>query len=192
MDELVDILDENGSYTGKTEMKSIAHQKGLFHPTIHVWIYTVDGRLLIQKRGRNKKSFPLLWDVSVAGHIGAGEDVVSSALREVKEEVGLSLSPYELQKVGVFKSLKDHSENFRDYEFHHSFIAELKVPFSNLKKQDSEVEELALIPVHTFAEETWGMANPSKYVPHDRTYYKTVLRAISDALERADEETGLA
>ncbi len=192
MDELVDILNEDGSLTGRTEMKSVAHQKGLFHPTIHVWIYTRDGRLLIQKRGKHKKSFPLLWDVSVAGHIGAGEDIVQSALREVEEEIGLVLQPGSLTKVGVFKSEKDHSKNFRDYEFHHSFIAELNVPFDTLKKQDAEVEELALIPIVTFAEETWGMANPGKYVPHDPSYYKTVIKVILEALERLDEQTGIA
>ena len=192
MDELVDILDENGAFTGQTEMKSVAHKKGLYHPTIHVWIYTRNGQLLIQKRGRDKKSFPLLWDVSVAGHIGAGEDIVQSALREIEEEIGLVLPREALAKIGVFKSQKDHSEDFRDYEFHHSYIAELKVPLTTLKKQDSEVEELALISIVRFAEETWGMANPGKYVPHDPTYYKTVLKAIHQALERTDEETGLA
>ena len=168
MDELVDILNADGSQTGRKEMKSVAHKNGLFHPTIHVWLYTSNGYLLIQKRGKDKKSYPLLWDVSVAGHIGAGEDIVQSALREVEEEIGLVLQPQALTKIGVFKSQKDHAPDFRDYEFHHSFIAELKVPLASLKKQDSEVEEIALVPLLRFAEETWGLANPSIYVPHDR------------------------
>ena len=192
MDEMVDILNEDGSYTGRKELKSLAHKNGLFHPTIHVWLYTRNGQLLIQKRGKNKKSYPLLWDVSVAGHIGAGEDIVTSAIREVEEEIGLELEPHELAKIGVFKSQKDHSADFRDYEFHHSFIAELKVPLNSLVRQDSEVEEIALISLVKFAEETWGMAQPEKYVPHDPEYYKTILRSIRDTLERLDEETGLA
>ena len=192
MDEMVDILNEDGSHTGRKALKSVAHRNGLFHPTIHVWLFTRNGQLLIQKRGRNKKSFPLLWDVSVAGHIGAGEDIVTSALREVEEEIGLVLLPHELTKVGVFKSLKDHADDFKDYEFHHSYIAELKVPLSSLKKQDSEVEKIALIPLVKFAEETWGLATSEKYVPHDPEYYKTILRSIKDALDGLDEETGLA
>ena len=192
MDELVDILNEDGSQTGRKEMKSVAHKNGLFHPTIHVWLYTRNGYLLIQKRGKNKKSFPLLWDVSVAGHIGAGEDIVQSALREIEEEIGLVLQPQALKKIGVFKSQKDHSDDFRDYEFHHSFIAELKVPIDELKKQDSEVEEIDLIPLMRFAEETWGLANPSKYVPHDPEYYKYMIRSIRETLESLDEQTGLA
>ncbi|MEX0314176.1 MAG: hydrolase, partial [Allomuricauda sp.] len=71
MDELVDILDDNGNPTGRTCLKSEAHRKGLFHPTIHVWFYTSEGQILFQKRADNKDTFPSLWDVSVAGHIGA-------------------------------------------------------------------------------------------------------------------------
>ena len=192
MDEMVDILNEDGSHTGRKELKSVAHKNGLFHPTIHVWLYTRNGQLLIQKRGRNKKSFPLLWDVSVAGHITAGEDIVQSALREVEEEIGLVLQASELKKIGVFKSQKDHADDFKDYEFHHSFIAELKVPLGSLIKQDSEVEEIALISIVQFAEETWGLATSGKYVPHDPEYYKTILRSIRDVLNGLDEETGLA
>ncbi|MEX0360286.1 MAG: hydrolase, partial [Allomuricauda sp.] len=50
MDELVDILDENGNLTGRTCLKSEAHLKGYFHPTVHVWFYTADGKVLFQKR----------------------------------------------------------------------------------------------------------------------------------------------
>ena len=84
MDELIDVLDADGNYTGKCIMKSEAHRKGIFHPSIHVWLYNKNGEILIQQRAKNKDTHPGLWDVSVAGHIGAGEDIVESAIREVK------------------------------------------------------------------------------------------------------------
>ena len=89
MDELVDILDEHGNLTGQSCLKSEAHLKGLLHPTVHVWLYTKDGRVLIQQRGKNKDTHPLLWDVSVAGHVASGEGIPLAAVREVQEEVGL-------------------------------------------------------------------------------------------------------
>ena len=73
MDELIDLLDENGKPTGKTALKSKAHQMGLFHATVHVWCYSRTGNVLLQQRAANKQANPLKWDVSVAGHIGAGE-----------------------------------------------------------------------------------------------------------------------
>lgn len=192
MDELVDILNEEGGYTGNQLMKSEAHKKGLFHPTVHVWLYTRNGQILVQLRGRNKKSFPLLWDVSVAGHVEAGEEIALAALRETKEEIGLSLKLQDLEKIGVFKSRQVHSEEFMDFEFHHCFIAELKVPVNKLKRQKSEVEEIKLIPLITFADEVWGLGRPSKYVPHETSYYKKVVESINNNLKGLDKFSGLA
>ncbi len=182
MDELVDILDSEGNFTGQTAMKSIAHNKGLFHPTIHVWFYTQNGQVLIQQRGRKKDTHPLLWDVSVAGHVEAGEDIETSAIREVSEEIGLEINKNAIQKIGVFKSIQKHKDDLLDCEFHHTYLCELKVPFSNLKKQESEVEDLKLISLIQFSEETWGMADLQKYVPHDIDYYKSVIKAIKKKL----------
>ncbi len=182
MDELVDILDDEGNYTGKTAMKSEAHRKGLFHPTVHVWFYTKDAKVLIQQRAKNKDTHPLLWDVSVAGHIGAGENIENSAVREVQEEIGLTISTLDLQKIAVFKSVQNHSATFMDCEFHHTYVCELKILVDNLKKQESEVADLKLIPLTQFAEETWGMANLKKYVPHGIEYYKRIIKEIQTRL----------
>ncbi len=137
---------------------------------------------MIQQRGREKDTHPLLWDVSVAGHIGAGEEFESSAIREVSEEIGLEITTDELQKIGIFKSVQKHHDNLIDCEFHHTYLCELKTPLSNLKKQDSEVNDLKLMSLIQFSEETWGLANLAKYVPHEVEYYKTIIKAIKKRL----------
>lgn len=181
-DEEIDILDEDGHYTGETVLKSKAHREGIFHPTTHVWMYTKDGQIVLQQRGKDKDTFPLLWSVSAAGHIGAGEDILLSAAREVNEEIGVTINTRDLEKIGIFRSVHKHNNGVTDCEYVHSFICELKVPFHQLKKQDSEVENLAIISLMQFAEETWGLANPKKYVPHSPEYFKTVIKAIRKKL----------
>lgn len=182
MDELIDILDSKGNFTGKTALKSEAHKKGLYHPTIHVWFYTSDGKILLQQRSRDKDTHPLLWDVSVAGHIGAGESIEIAALREVEEEIGLTISQENLQKIGVFKSFFKHNEHLIDNEFHHTFLCELKTPIENLKKQESEVEALDLVPISTFEKELNTSTTKGKYVPNDTDYYPTIIKAIKERL----------
>ncbi|RRQ48258.1 NUDIX domain-containing protein [Maribacter algicola] len=177
MDELVDILDNQGNPLGVSRMKSEAHREGFFHPTVHVWFYTSDGQVLIQQRGRQKDTYPLLWDVSVAGHIGAGESIEKSAVREVSEEIGLKIRPSDLQKIGVFKSVQKHSESLIDCEFHHTFLCELRVSLEKLKEQESEVESLALLPIIQFREEVLGLGT-DKYVPHTKEYYSTIIEAL--------------
>nr|WP_321412361.1 NUDIX domain-containing protein [uncultured Allomuricauda sp.] len=178
MDELVDILDDQGKPTGQSCLKSEAHQKGLLHPTVHIWLYTSDGRVLIQQRSKNKATHPSLWDVSVAGHVSAGENIVDAAIREVAEEVGLMVSESELEPLDTFKAIHKISKDFTDAELHHIFLCKLRVPLNQLNKQESEVDDLALVPLFKFAEETWGLASVGKYVPHGPTYYKTIIKAI--------------
>ncbi|MGB5555354.1 MAG: NUDIX domain-containing protein [Flavobacteriaceae bacterium] len=192
MDERIDILDSEGNFTGKTTMKSEAHLKGLFHDTVHVWFYTKNAKILIQQRAENKDTHPLLWDVSVAGHVGAGENMETSAVREVQEEIGLSITTADLQKIGIFKSVQKHHDTLLDCEFHHTYLCELKVPLDKLIKQETEVADLKLIPITVFAEETWGLAKLQKYVPHKSEYFKKVTQAINAALELGNEGFGFA
>ncbi|APQ15835.1 NUDIX hydrolase [Maribacter hydrothermalis] len=181
MDELIDILDANGNKTHTTKMKSEAHKNGWFHQTVHIWFFTRDGFILMQKRGKEKDVYPLLWDVSVAGHIASGEDIVVAALREVQEEIGLIISPSNLEKIGIFKSVQNHSEILKDYEFHHTFIAELKTSFDTLQKQYSEVEALKLVSLNKFNKEIKNV-HKYNYVPHDFSYYETIFKKIYNKL----------
>ena len=187
MEEYVDVMDSNGNYTGEKVPKSVAHNKGLFHPTVHIWFYTRYGYILLQQRGRNKSTFPLLWDVSVAGHVASGESIEAAAIREIEEEIGLKLEEKELDHLGVFKSEHEHHSSLIDREFHYTFLCELKAPLSSLRKQESEVEAIKLLPLFTFAEEVWGLANPQRYVPHQRAYYKAVIKALKERLKFGKE-----
>ena len=144
MDELIDILTPEGKPTGKTALKSEAHKNGWFHATVHIWLFTADKKILLQKRALTKKVFPGLWDISVAGHIAAGESVLSSAKREVFEEIGLKLQEKDLIKIGTRIHQVKHKNGIQDNEHHHVFIAELKVPISALKIQKEEVAAIKL------------------------------------------------
>ena len=104
--ELLDIVDENGIPTGEVVEREKAHREGVRHRTSHVWIARKrDGRveILLQKRSQDKDSHPGCYDISSAGHIPAGVDFIPSALRELKEELGIEANPEELIYCGVRK-----------------------------------------------------------------------------------------
>lgn len=178
MDEWVDVLDEDGRHTGKRILKSDAHRKGVFHPTVHIWFFTPPGEVLLQLRSALKKTFPGLWDVSVAGHIETGEDITQAALREVREEIGLEVREEDLIPVGIYKSVQKHENGIVDCEFHHTYISVLKAPISNLEVQEEEVAGIRLLPLEEWEEELKKDRKPSKYVPHDPSYYDAVIDAI--------------
>ncbi|AWX43035.1 Isopentenyl-diphosphate Delta-isomerase [Flagellimonas maritima] len=179
MDELVDVLDEKGRLTGESCLKSKVHEKGFYHPTVHVWCYTKDGLVLLQRRGSSKKSFPLKWDISVAGHVGAGESLENAAVREVYEEIGVEIAPSELIKIGVFKTEHKHSQTFLDREFNHTYLCQLDAK-TKLQKQISEVEDLKWFALNHFKE--WINQNYPDLVPNSNGRYEKVIQEIASRL----------
>ncbi|WP_232734726.1 NUDIX domain-containing protein [Polaribacter sp. ALD11] len=144
MNEFIDILTPEGKPTGKTALKSEAHKHGWFHATVHIWLFTSAKKILLQKRVLTKKVFPGLWDISVAGHVAAGEEILASAKREVFEEIGLKLEDKDLIKIGTRIHQISHANGIQDNEHHHVFVAELKVPISELNIQTEEVAAIKL------------------------------------------------
>jgi len=177
-EELIDILTEDGKPTGKAAVKSEIHQKGHFHNTAHVWFYTDDGEILLAQRAATKTLYPLLWDVSVAGHINADETIEDGAIREVQEEIGLNIKKKSLQKIGVFNCFQKYENGIVDNEFHHTFIVRLKEHMSDLVPQAGEVESLKLVSMYDFSEMIDRCGENHHLVKSNKTYYEFVMDTI--------------
>ena len=89
--EIFDIIDENGNPTGKTVERSIAHAEGIRHRTAHIWIIRrKNGRteILLQKRSRNKDSFPGNLILHLQATYRQGMNRWNRALRGTKGRTG--------------------------------------------------------------------------------------------------------
>ena len=146
--ELLDIVDEKGNPTGETVPREVAHREGIRHRTAHVWIFRRRGgvvQILLQKRSDNKDSDPGCYDISSAGHIPAGSDYIPSAVRELKEELGIAAEPEDLRLVGVHDARYEgefHGRIFKNHEKSHVFAYEKPVEIEKLKLQKEEVESV--------------------------------------------------
>ena len=70
---------------------------------------------LLQKRSLDKDSFPGCYDISSAGHIPSGDGFLESALRELKEELGVNATAAELIYCGHRQF--EYREMFHGQEF---------------------------------------------------------------------------
>lgn len=147
--ELFDILNEDGSKTGIVKERGVAHREGALHGTVHIWIVRKNDKsgydVLLQKRSANKDSHPGCYDISSAGHISAGDERMESALRELWEELGLSVQPEHLESFGTthVKFEKTfYGKRFRDNEISSDFVYRQPVDIDKLSLQESEVSEV--------------------------------------------------
>ena len=142
--EYLDIVDENALPTGKIVERAVAHREGIPHRTSHLWLVRKrDNRvqILLQKRALTK-SFPGCYDISSAGHIPAGQDYLPSAVRELKEELGLTAQESDLIPCGDMKIFWDDvffGEPYHDRQYTRVFLLWTDVEERDLVLQEEEV-----------------------------------------------------
>ena len=110
--ELLDLVNEVGIPTGQTIERHEAHRVGALHRTSHVWLVRKkEGhiQLLLQQRSACKGSSPGCLDLSSDGQFPAGQDLVSSALRELQEELGVTAAESELYDCGQ-RTIRYHAQ----------------------------------------------------------------------------------
>ena len=163
MEEYVDILDEvTGVVIGETISKKEAHKSGVWHGSVHIWIISEDKkRILLQKRCADKDLFPNMWDISVGGHISAGEDSLISAKRELSEELGLNPEEFDFLYVDRIKE-KFEYEDILSNEFVTIYKIISDVNIDNLNLQKEEVSEARWFT----KEELSNLRNELKVIPH--------------------------
>lgn len=128
MAELWDLYDQSGRKTGRLHERGTPIPEGYFHKIIHVWIKNGEGRYLMSQR-HPLKSFPMMWECT-GGSVLAGEDSLTGALREVREELGVVLDREDGE---LFKAERQdrHQVFYNVYLFHY----EQKEPF-HLQKEE--------------------------------------------------------
>lgn len=142
--EYIDIVDENNILTGEKAERELIHEKGIWHREVAVWIMNEEGKILLQKRAPTKKQSPNKWGLC-AGHIGAGETVESAVIRELKEELGVSLSIDDLELMYIKKEQTDFKNGQKNYMFCYVYFFKTNKKISDYKIQKEELSEIKYI-----------------------------------------------
>ena len=96
--ELLATVDRNDQPLNPIDRATI-HRDNLLHRAVHIFILNRHGELLLQKRSYRKDKFPRRWDSSAAGHVNAGESYRDCAMRELKEELGVTAALADLARI---------------------------------------------------------------------------------------------
>jgi isopentenyl-diphosphate delta-isomerase type 1 len=90
--EILDVVDEHDRVIGQAPRAEV-HARRLRHRAVHILLFNMRGELYLQKRAATKDSFPGCYDSSASGHLEAGEAYDAGAVRELREELGLTGLP---------------------------------------------------------------------------------------------------
>lgn len=139
--EYFDVLNEYGEFTGKVATREECHEKGLWHRSVYAFIFNENGDVLLQRRSKNKKLWPDLWDITAGGHVLVGEFGLQALIREVKEELGLDIKENEIKYL-VGSSSSNIQEKIINNHFNECYIVTKNIDISKLKLQEEEVSAI--------------------------------------------------
>lgn len=199
VEEQLDILDATGAPTGESAPKSEVHRLGLHHRCFHLWISGSGSGvpyLLVQRRARDKETWPGMLDVTAAGHLQRGEETLDG-LREVEEELGLRVEPRRLIPLGT-REIDQEIPDGRDREFQEVFLLLETVDPAALRLQREEVASIVRLDLdaverlqggEAVTAEEWSAAGergetevgPGDFVPSDDHYLLRAARAVRAA-----------
>lgn len=151
MEEMIDVLDENGVKTGEVLTRKDVHKLGLWHKIIVIAIIDKDNQILMQQRSFTKDTCPGKWDISAAGHVSAGQTPLEAAVREINEEVGIEIEEKDLDYILTYKKESYVREDYKDKQIFDCYIAKVEeINMENIILQESEVADAKLVTKEEF------------------------------------------
>jgi isopentenyl-diphosphate delta-isomerase type 1 len=96
--EILEIVDSHDNAIG-TGTRGEIHRMGFFHRAVHMFVFNRAGQLYIQRRSGSKDRHPGKLDSSAAGHVDPGETYAETAIRELREELGIQAEVKEILRI---------------------------------------------------------------------------------------------
>lgn len=82
---MLDFYDKDMNFMG-VESRENVHKNGLWHKTVHCWLYDENGNIYFQIRTDTRTLY-----TTASGHIQSGESIDDALKREIMEEVGMPI-----------------------------------------------------------------------------------------------------
>ena len=88
--EIWDAYQKDGTLAGVDLIRGEQIPQGLHHAVAEVFVLHKDGTVLLMQRDLNKPNYPGLYESGAGGSVLKGETFLEGAIRELKEETGIS------------------------------------------------------------------------------------------------------
>lgn len=178
-EELWQAYDLQGQPTDNGLTKAEA-RTGQLHGAAHIWMWRVGDNgleILLQTRAKDKATWPGYLDISAAGHIDFGEEPISTALREAREEVGLEIAQSKLELLFVHHAFLTVSDsNIIENEF--QWVYGYNLSEDVILSYDDEVQATRWLSLAELKKIVAGEDADTQIVPHGTAYFVELLQAF--------------
>lgn len=111
--------------------------------------------ILANQRGTGAADYQGYWNLP-CGYLDYNEEAPEAAVREVREETGINISPAQLKYFGNSSSPDENRQNV--VFFYVAFIEgeEAEYPFSKKDMEENEVDGIQWVPIDEIGEKRWA------------------------------------
>jgi isopentenyl-diphosphate Delta-isomerase len=135
---LLNIVNKQGEILA-VDTRTNIHEKGLLHREVHVWLVDLEGKLIFQRRAKDKDTFPNMLDATAGGYVEIGDDSVTTAIKELWEECGVKASESDLIHIDVIHTeIFDATTNKINNALRDIYVYTTAVDVSSLKIEDGK------------------------------------------------------
>ena len=183
LEEVLQIVDaETGEPTGELLARSEALANHRWCRSTNIYVLNTSGEILCHQRSLSKERYPGIWSTHFGGHVTGGESFKINALKELEEEIGLTISPYQI--IPWRTSRKE-----RERLWIRDFITVYDGALEHLKLQTTEIQQ---VKWHTIEDilsflDTEGINDGANWLAGTHDFYsdyqcmRAVLTATLDA-----------
>lgn len=137
--EYIDLYDEERNPLFQSVLRKEMRKQTSFFLIVHVWIRNTKGEYLIQKRAKDSDFKPFMWATTM-GVVETNQTTSQTALKEVKEELGLTYQEENLRMIARYKTKSTYANHFTDV-----FVIEDDVSLNHVVLQESELSEVKYV-----------------------------------------------
>lgn len=150
--EYLDVLDENGAFTGEKKERNAMHTDGDWHKVVQIFVVN-NNKIMLQQRALSKKSDPGKWCASASGHISAGEESYEAAIKEFQEELGIKIEKKDLLLIDTFKSPSitfNNGNKIINNHFVDLYVVNKEININDINIQPEEVNQVDYFSIDEF------------------------------------------
>lgn len=139
--ELLNVYNDNNEYMNIKKDRNEVHDNGLWHREILVIVVNEKNQVLLQKRSYKRRHLPGKWALC-AGHVISDDTEKATAVRELKEEIGLNVLQKDLKLIDIYKKGDPTNKKF-SYIYLHKTNKKIK----DFKIQTNELTDIKYVPI---------------------------------------------